>query len=338
MHIEIITTPIESLKETGFGSYQACEDFHEALANEYPNVKLTACENEIDLQAVVERKPNFVVLADKHILIQNGQKIWLSEFFEQAGVQYTGSKKEALQYDLDKIAAKKLVSHKGVSTARFFTASPGEYKNRQELPLPFPLFLKPIHLANGNGVDADSLVYDFNNFEKKIAALNEKFHCPALVETYLNGREFTVAVFEKNANLNAYVLEIIAPEENGIRILSNKVKKDNTEVLGRVSDEELLSKISHVAKKSFRALGARDFGRIDIKMDHHGRCNFIEANLTPGMKKGSSYFPKACELNAKIPYDNVAHLVLQGVLERAAGSSTEPASATKPSVTPIGID
>lgn len=316
MYIEIITTPIESLKETGFGSDQACENFHKALLSEYPNVKLTACKNEHDLQAVVERKPSFVVLADKHIFINNGQKIWLSEFFEQADIHCTGSNKKALQYDLDKITAKKIVSSKGISTADFFTASPGEYKNSQKLPLPFPLFLKPIHSTNGNGVDTSSLVNDFKHFEKKVKTLYEQYHGPALVETYLDGREFTVTVFEKEKNLTIFALEITPPIENGIRILSKKIKNDNIEVLSKVTNKALLAEISHIAKNSFRALGARDFGRIDIKMDNHGLCHFIEANLTPGMKKGSSYFPKACEITAELTYENVARLVIQGVLER----------------------
>jgi len=42
----------------------------------------------------------------------------------------------------------------------------------------------------------------------------------------------------------------------------------------------------------------------------------MEANLTPGMRKGSSYFPKACEMNTRLTYGNIAHLVIQGVLKR----------------------
>jgi D-alanine-D-alanine ligase len=40
-------------------------------------------------------------------------------------------------------------------------------------------------------------------------------------------------------------------------------------------------------------LGARDFGRIDIKLDEYGKPNFLEANLVPGMTPGTSYFPRA---------------------------------------------
>ena len=154
---------------------------------------------------------------DKHILIngnsKNGnskQKIWLSEFFEQANISYTGSKKNALQYDLDKTIAKEIVASKGIITADFFTAFPDEYKDSQELPLHFPLFLKPTHAANGNGVDTDSLVHNFNQFRKKVMTLYNKYRCPTLVETYLDGREFTVAVIEKNNVLPTFVLKIAA--------------------------------------------------------------------------------------------------------------------------------
>ncbi len=288
---------------------------------EYPNIKLTTCNGLIDLQNVVGRNPNFVILADKHILINSGQKIWLSEFFDHTNVNYTGSKKNTLQYDLDKTIAKEIVASKGIATADFFTASPDDYKNSQELPLPFPLFLKPTHAANGNGIDTNSLVHDFNQFQTKVMSLNNKYHCPVLVEAYLDGREFTVAIIEKNNVLTAFVLEVAAPMENGIRILSKNVKTNNTEIVSSVTNKILLSEISTIAKNCFRALGARDFGRIDIKMDCLGHCNFIEANLTPGMNKGSSYFPRACEINAKLTYDNVVNLIIQGALERENGKS-----------------
>ena len=321
MYIEIITTSHDSMKETGFGSYKACQDFHMALSSEYPNIKLTTCNGLIDLQNVVRRNPNFVILADKHIIINSGQKIWLSEFFDHTNVNYTGSKKNTLQYDLDKTIAKEIVASKGIATADFFTASPDDYKNSQELPLPFPLFLKPTHAANGNGIDTNSLVHDFNQFQTKVMSLNNKYHCPVLVEAYLDGREFTVAIIEKNNVLTAFVLEVAAPMENGIRILSKTVKTNNTEIVSSVTNKILLSEISTIAKNCFRALGARDFGRIDIKMDCLEQCNFIEANLTPGMNKGSSYFPRACEINAKLTYDNVVNLIIQGALERENGKS-----------------
>ncbi len=136
------------------------------------------------------------------------------------------------------------------------------------------------------------------------------------MEEYLDGREFTVAVIENGEELIIAAIEIIPPEEGGIRILGAKVKTDNTETLHVITDKAVLASVMDIAKHSFRVLGARDFGRIDIKMDQSGACHFMEANLVPGMKKGSSYFPEACEISADLDYDEVVSLMLQGATQR----------------------
>ena len=63
------------------------------------------------------------------------------------------------------------------------------------------------------------------------------------------------------------------------------------------------SDLEKIAKKSFFALSAKSFGRIDIKMDHLGRAHFMEANLMPGLRKG--YFYRSCKLNLNINYDQM---------------------------------
>jgi len=69
------------------------------------------------------------------------------------------------------------------------------------------------------------------------------------------------------------------------------------------SDIKIFNKISKIAKVSFKALGGKSFGRIDIKMDHLGVPHFIEANLMPGLRKG--YFYRSCLLNLDMSYDDM---------------------------------
>jgi len=315
--IEIVTTPNDKLKETGFGPYSACETVMQSLLNSNHNAIVTVCKNAHDLASVVKRKSDLVIPAVKYIPLENGQQLWLLEYFEKHGINYTGSQKNVLYYDSNKVAAKKQVASKGINTADFFITRIDEHKSEQDLPLPFPLFIKPIDAANSNGVDIDSLVYDFSHFQEKVKNLYHEYAEPVLVEEYLNGKEFTVAIIENQGNLMVAPVEIIPPEEEGLRILGGKAKTDNTEVLKKITDTKLLSAVRDIAVKSFRALGARDFARIDIKMDHHNQCHFIEANLVPGMKKDSSYFPRACEMNAGLDYDEVVCLIIQGAVERA---------------------
>ena len=316
MDIEIVTTPNETLKETGLGPHLACEAVMQSLLDSHHMAVVTVCETEADLDSVVQRKPDLVICVVKYICPENVKQIWLSEFFEKNGINYTGSKKLNLLYDSDKISAKLMVTSKGIATAGFFIAIPGQYLNETDLPLPFPLFVKPSDAANGNGIDILSLVHDFSHFQEKVKNLHAKYGEPVLVEEYLDGMEFTVAVIENDGELIIAPIEVIAPEEGGIRILGSTAKCNNNEILKIITDTDIMAKVADIAGKSFRALGARDFGRIDVKMDHHGECHFIEANLVPGMKKGSSYFPRACEMNAGLDYDAVIRLMIQGATQR----------------------
>ncbi|MCH9812603.1 MAG: ATP-grasp domain-containing protein [Epsilonproteobacteria bacterium] len=282
------------------------------------NVQLTICTTENDLKQIVKRKPDLVVLAVKYLSFKNKNDIWLSDYFAMHKINYTGSSLEVLKFDSDKILAKLHLKNRGIKTANYFTATPGEYKSEKELPISFPLFLKPIDAANGNGIDDLSFVRNFAEFENKIASLYNLYHLPVLVEEYLDGKEFTVSIIqENNGKLIISPIEIIPLlSVNGLRILGQQAKKDDNEELKKIKDEKMLIKLIKLATDAFKGLGVRDFGRIDIKTNQKGECFFMEANLVPGMTQLSSYFPKAYEIENKLSYDKVIELMLTGGLNR----------------------
>ena len=144
MQIEIVTTPNDKLKETGFGPYRACENIMQSLLKSDHNVVVTVCENESGLAAMIKRKPDLVMAAVKYIPVANEKQLWLSEYLENHNIHYTGSTKEVLLFDSNKVAAKKQVASKGINTAEFFVTTPFEFKSEKDIPLPFPLFIKPI--------------------------------------------------------------------------------------------------------------------------------------------------------------------------------------------------
>jgi len=324
MHIELITTPNETLKESGFGALKACNSVLDAIQTLGHSVKLNVCETKDDLDNVVKRKPDLVVLAVKYIPIKNKEDIWLSDYFAQHGINFTGSLREVLKFDSNKVLAKTHLINKGIKTADYFIAIPGQYKKESELPVTFPLFLKPLDAANGNGIDDLSFVTNFTDYESKVASLYNTFNQPILAEEYLDGREFTVAVIKSfDEKLVASAVEVIPPiSRHGLRILGAQTKKDDSEKLIEIVDDEVKNRVTTLAIDAFNALGVRDFGRIDIKTDNHGECFFMEANLVPGMTYGSSYFPHACDIAHEFSYNKVVELMLESGIGRA--SSTVP--------------
>ena len=322
MHIEIITTPNETLKESGFGTLKACNSVFDAIQSMGYSARLSVCETKDDLEDVVKRQPELVILAVKYIPVKNENGIWLSDYFARHGINFTGSTREVLEFDSNKVLAKTHLTNKGINTANYFIATPGKYKDESELPITFPLFLKPLDAANGNGIDDLSYVTNFSDYESKVASLYDTFNQPILAEEYLDGREFTVAVIKtRNGKLIASAVEVIPPTStHGLRILGAQAKKDDSEKLIEIVDDEVKNRVTTLAIDAFNTLGVRDFGRIDIKTNNHGECFFMEANLVPGMTYGSSYFPEACDIAHEFAYDKVIELLLAGGLARASSS------------------
>ena len=99
-------------------------------------------------------------------------------------------------------------------------------------------------------------------------------------------------------------IEIIVKKNiDGHCILDFDVKKNDEESVILVSDIVVFDKLSKLAIDSFKALGGKSLGRIDIKMNHLGVPYFIEANLMPGLRKG--YFYRSCVLNLDMNYDDM---------------------------------
>lgn len=322
MKIEIITSRNAKLKETGFGSLLACDDVLSSLESKGHSVLVTVCETQGDLESVVRRKPDLVVLATKYMPIDGQKNVWFSEYFEQNDIVFSGSNRETLKYDSDKVFAKECLANLGIKTARHFTAIPNQYLLEVELPILFPLFLKPIDAANGNGIDDRSLVENFAEFNAKVASLYSLYRQPVLVEEYLSGKEFTVAITKSGSGkVTLSAIEIVPQESSrGLRILGSTAKISDTEELKKIESHDAAS-VKEIAAASFKGLGVRGFGRIDIKMDGLGVCYFMEANLVPGMNHDTSYFPRACEIADEISYDNVIKLMLDECLERVGAEN-----------------
>ena len=325
--VEVVATQTLGMKETAFGSLETSRAIHFALDAHYTDVRFNEIQTKYDLTRIVDRKPDLVVLCVKYIIdIDTRAKIWLSDYFFNHGIAYTGSARNTLEYDSDKAKAKLALQEIGIPTAKFFIASLTPHLAEAHLPLPFPLFVKPQSAANGNGIDDRSIVHDFASYREKTEEVFTAFGQAALVEQVLPGREFTVAILDDPVLGQRWIspIEIIVPKNvRGDRVLGQAEKSSNTERVSVVEEPER-AEISILAGKIFSALDARDFGRIDIKMDALGVPHFMEANLVPGMTPGSSYFPRACAINRAMTYDNVVLEIVGIALRRADFTNREP--------------
>ena len=318
----------------GFGSVRNCMNVFDALNEKYTHVNFNIIRTRSDLDKIIVRKPDLVYTGIKYVVFDKKKitknikdKIWISEFFDNVGINYTGSGKKAIELEFSKDAAKKRVAEYGINTASYFVAKPGIYKTVDELPVSFPLFIKPLREGDGKGIGIDSIVYDFESYQKKVKSIYDSFQQSALVEKYLSGREFTVSILDSEFNIEPIAMpaEITFPgKKSNERILGYETKKENREMVIAIDNEDIFKSVASIAKRSFKALGARDFGRIDIIMDENNCPYFIEANLVPGMTQrpndiDSSYFPRACFINSHITYQETVQKIAEIAINRLEG-------------------
>ncbi|MGH7296204.1 MAG: D-alanine--D-alanine ligase family protein, partial [Polyangiaceae bacterium] len=109
---------------------------------------------------------------------------------ELMGVPFTGSPPEVLGFALRKDRVKQRLEAAGIPTpAGRVLARPGD-----PCDLPFPLIVKPVREDGSAGISRTSVVWTEAELRREVDAILSSFKQPALVEQYVDGREFNVAM------------------------------------------------------------------------------------------------------------------------------------------------
>lgn len=319
-HIEIVRSEIKSLSSM---SKESCDAILHVLSKQYARVGVTYINTQEDLEALADKRPDLVFLGMESI--PNGDRtIWLSDFLDHCEIAYTGSNKKAHELARDKPLAKQRVLDAKLPTSAFCIIKQNQLLDSSEISLNFPLFIKPTNRGGGLGIDSDSVVHTAEQLRSKIQSITTVLRADALIEEYLPGREFSVAILkdEYSSSYQIMPIELVAPpDKNGSRLLSGSVKSSNTEAALTVTDQHIKSNVSALALAVFYALGAQDYGRVDIRLDATNTPQFLEANLLPSLISGYGSFPKACVLNSGLNYESMILTIVRLGLTRNTSES-----------------
>jgi D-alanine-D-alanine ligase len=205
---------------------------------------------------------------------------------EAYGIPFTFSSADVLTVAMDKALAKLVVRQAGVPTPDFTVVRSA--RDLQGLDLPFPLFVKPLAEGTSKGVQEASRVADRAGLARACLDVLKTYRQPALVETFLPGREFTVGLLGAGASARVIgVAEVTFRTGGDPSAYSFRNKMESFDELTLASDPTATA-AGAVALAAWRALGCRDAGRIDIRCDAAGHPAFIEANPLAGLRPGWS--------------------------------------------------
>ncbi len=322
-HIEIVSSTSVGLSSMSQKSRLAVLA---VLAKYYTKVGVTIVNNLSDLEELVADQPDLVFLGmkfiphDTNVGRKDPNKIWLSEYLDCNGIAYTGSNKPAHELESDKALAKLRMVKAGLDTSPFVVVREKSTLNPRELALKFPVFIKPTDRGGGAGINSASLATNFKGLSTKVESISAELKTDSLIEEYLPGREFSVAIIKDliSNEYNAMPIELVAPNnKNGDRFLSSEIKSGDLETVKTIVDGSLKTRITELAINAFHALGARDYGRIDIRLDEFGKAHFLEANLMPSLIEGYGSFPKACLLSMEMGFETMLLSIVDLALSRA---------------------
>jgi len=210
------------------------------------------------------------------------------------GIQFTGASVTALANCLDKSRAKAMLQAAGVPTARY------QVFTRPDAPIrvPFPAFVKPLAEDASIGIDRDAVAHDEAALRRRVAYVLDTYREPALVEEFIDGREFNVGMWGngKLYTLPLAELDYCDWDDPYQRFLHFEAKWNPEAVEYQTMyarcpadvDEALADRLRKVARRAYKVMGCRDYARVDMRLKD-GKPLVLEVNPNPCLSPDAGF-------------------------------------------------
>jgi D-alanine-D-alanine ligase len=207
---------------------------------------------------------------------------------EMLDIPYTGSDPQTLAIGLDKPVTKKLVSLAGVITPKWLIITgPKELKKTGWKEFTFPVIIKPAYEGSSKGIRLTSLAHNISEAEDEVSRILAGYRQPVMVEEFIDGDEITVGVIGNSPARVLGVMRVLPKKKEEHFVYSLEVKRDYVNLVDYECPAKLardvLNKLEDSSLRAFRALGCRDFSRVDYRISPDGTPYFIEINPLPGL-------------------------------------------------------
>ncbi|HBI44787.1 MAG TPA: D-alanine--D-alanine ligase [Planctomycetales bacterium] len=246
-------------------------------------------------------------------------------------VPYTGGGPGEFYIQEDKGLTKKLLSFDGIKYPEFAIFSQdAELETGGHLHM--PLFVKPLRMDASIGISGKSLVHSTKEMIERVTHIHKTVNDAALVEEYIEGREFYVGVLgnQEPQAFPAIEMDFSGMPEGMAHVLDSKAKWDEKSaeykgtkaILADIPDE-VRARLQKVAVDAYRALRVRDYGRIDMRLTPTGEVYVIEVNASCYLEQTGEFSTSAEAAGMDYPtlINRIAELAFERYKSRKAAKA-----------------
>ncbi|MEM2739402.1 MAG: ATP-grasp domain-containing protein [Candidatus Bathyarchaeia archaeon] len=243
----------------------------------------------------------------------------VAALLELLGIPYTGSDPLSLALARDKSLSKDIFRARDISTPKYRVL---KSFSDWDFKLSFPLIVKPVSEDASIGLTRRNFVRCLDELKDMVEYVIGRYNQPALVEEYIAGRELNVAFIGGDEPTILPISEVVFEFEDEPRIVDYYAKwvKGSYEyertkpVCPAILDGETKARVEAIALKAYKALGCRDYGRVDIRL-RDGIPYVLEVNPNPDISLDSGFVRS---LNASgIRYEDFIARIISYALERS---------------------
>jgi len=215
--------------------------------------------------------------------------------FELLEICFTGNSSRVLALCQDKYMTKAILKSYGLPTPQSILVT----SCAQQIEMDFPMIVKPNNEDGSLGIGMNAVVFDTEELQQRVSKIIQRYEQPALIEEYIEGREFNIAIYDHSEPKALPVSEI---DFSGMpvgtpHICSYEAKWHEDSLLfiqtppicpARI-DNALMANLQRTALEAFLAMGCRDYARVDFRIADNGEIFILEVNPNPDISRSAGY-------------------------------------------------
>lgn len=227
----------------------------------------------------------------------------VAALLELVGARFTGSNALTLGLSLNKGLTKDILYSRDIVTPEYCVMKEPPQKLKRSLK--FPLIVKPLREDASIGIDSGAVVGTMKELKKRVEFIIGKFNQPAIVEEYIDGREFNIGVLGNGKEMRALPpseIEFVDFPADKPKICCYEAKwvtesplyhKTKPVCPANVSDS-LRDELQSIALKAYETMGCRDYARVDMRVGEDGNIKVLEVNPNPDISPDAG-LPRAAK-------------------------------------------